>query len=103
RGGVVTGQLQVLQGALPLPRRGEVPPEYRRGLFEAALRRRFERPGGPAAQTAVSSERENSAPSTEAARTASRAAGLSRSTREWTRRSSTWGTPGSAFAPTRHP
>ena len=54
------------------------------------------RQGGPsgssAAHTAVSSEKPNSVPSTDAGRTASRAAGLSRSTRDRTRRSSTWGT-----------
>ena len=48
--------------------------------------------GSSAAHTAVSSETPNSAPSTDAGRTASRAAGLSRSTRERTRRSSACGT-----------
>ena len=45
-----------------------------------------------AAATAASSENENSVPSTEARRTASRAACPSRSTRDRTRRSRAWGT-----------
>ena len=48
--------------------------------------------GSSAAHTAASSQSGNSVPSTDAGRTASRAAGLSRSTRDRTMRSSAWGT-----------